>query len=656
MTADIAIVDATVVTMDAAGTVLHGATVLVDGATITHVGLRPDRAVDARRTIDARGALVVPGLVNAHTHLAMTMFRGLADDLDLERFLSRLLPAEGALLSAETVAAGTTLAIAECFRAGITTALDMYFFPEASTAVADATGFDLRHGPVFVELDGPDGRPFAERLAWAGELLAATDPTRRWVCPHSTYLLDEDQLTAVGTLADEHGARVHVHACETVAELALVRDRHARSPIEVLRDTGLLGSGTVLGHGVHLTDDDIALVAAAGATVAHCPASNQKLASGFARVPELLAAGVPVALGTDGAASANDLDLWLAMRLAAYPLAARTGVGTVGATRHPRAWPRRAAPGPPAPRGSVRSRSGPVPTSSCSTRRHRRSPRRTTRSRRSSTRRRAPTSAGSSPAAASCVDDRELTTIDVEAAIASRARPRTADPRGDRGMNAHDAREALHAACLQMVADGLVIGSAGNISVRIDEHRFVVTAAGVPYRRLDPRRPPRRRCPHRRVGRSPATHERDRAAPRGASARCPTSGRSSTRTPATPQRSPSPASTCRSSATSRWRPAPSASSSPSTPHPVPPTSAPRRWPRSPASPAAAPCCSPTTASSPSPRRWTRRTTVAQAVEWTAEICHLARTLVAAGAGETVLDRDVQAAIARNYGVTIVGED
>lgn len=330
MTVDLAVVDATIVTMDVAGTVHHGGTILVDGGTITHVGPLAT-PVAADRTIDARGAIVVPGLVNAHAHLAMTLFRGLADDLDLDRFLARLLPAEAAVLSEATVAAGTTLAVAECFRGGITTALDMYFFPAASTAVADAAGFDLRHGPVFVEFPGPDQLPFAARLAWAGDLLAATEPARRWVCPHSTYLLDEDQLIAVGALAAEHGARVHVHACESATELGLVGDRHGRPPIEVLRDTGLLGPGTVLGHGVHLTDADIELVAAAGASVAHCPASNQKLASGFARVPELLAAGVPVALGTDGAASANDLDLWLAMRLAAYPLAARAGVGTVGA-------------------------------------------------------------------------------------------------------------------------------------------------------------------------------------------------------------------------------------------------------------------------------------------------------------------------------------
>ena len=127
----------------------------------------------------------------------------------------------------------------------------------------------------------------------------------------------------------------------------------------------------MLAHGVHLDDDDLALVAASGAAVAHCPASNQKLGSGFARIPELLAAGVPVALGTDGAASANDLDLWLAMRLAAYPLAARCGAGTVDAPTV-LAMATAAAPGRSATRPSARSRSGRAPTSSCSTRRRRR--------------------------------------------------------------------------------------------------------------------------------------------------------------------------------------------------------------------------------------------------------------------------------------------
>ena len=154
------------------------------------------------------------------------------------------------------------------------------------------------------------------------------------MCPHSTYLLSEDQLRAVGELAAESGAGVHVHACETNAELAQVARRHGgRTPIEVLRDTGLLGPRTVLAHGVHLTDADIALIAEANASVAHCPASNLKLASGFARITDLLAADVTVSLGTDGAASANDLDPFLAMRLAAYPQSALHGAGALNAAR-----------------------------------------------------------------------------------------------------------------------------------------------------------------------------------------------------------------------------------------------------------------------------------------------------------------------------------
>ena len=329
---ELVVTNATVVTMDDDRAVLPGADVSVDGGVITAVGPPAGDRSAADRVIDAAGGLVLPGLVNAHTHLAMTMFRGLADDLDLDGFLGRLMPAEGTVLTEATVAAGTALAVAECLRAGITTALDMYFFPEAAGAVAAPTGFQLVTGPVFVGFPGADHRPFPRRVEWAEELLQATPPGHRHVCPHSTYLLSEDQLRAVGELAARTDAGVHVHACETAAELEQVAGQHGgRTPIEVLRDTGLLGPGTVLAHGVHLSDEDLELIAAAGAAVAHCPASNLKLASGFARIPDLLRAGITVGLGTDGAASANDLDPWLAMRLAAYPQAALHGVGAVTA-------------------------------------------------------------------------------------------------------------------------------------------------------------------------------------------------------------------------------------------------------------------------------------------------------------------------------------
>ena len=168
----------------------------------------------------------------------MTMFRGLADDVDLDHFLGRLLPAEGAVLAADTVAAGAALGAAECLLAGITTALDMYFFPEAARVAVRPTGLRVLDGPVFVEFPGADRRPFDDRLVWAAQLLEATPAGARWLCPHSTYLLDEPQLVAIGELAAATGGRVHVHACETAAELDQVRARHGRTPIEVLHDTG----------------------------------------------------------------------------------------------------------------------------------------------------------------------------------------------------------------------------------------------------------------------------------------------------------------------------------------------------------------------------------------------------------------------------------
>ena len=311
---------ARVVTVDPLDRVLHDATIVIVDGEIAWIG--PDgeapAGADGDRVIDAEGGIVMPGLVNTHTHLAMTMFRGLADDMDLDGFLGTLLPAEGRVLSPSTVEIGTRLAAAECLRSGITTALDMYFFPEAIHAAADPAGLRVLTGPVFIEFPGPDRMAFPDRLSWADEQLRSTPPGHRWVQPHSSYLLDEDQLSAIADLADRHGARVHVHSSETRAEMDQVRARHAGTPTEVLRRTGLLHDRLVCAHGVHLTPDDIDLLAASGASVAHCPASNLKLASGVAPVAAMTRAGVRVGLGTDGAASANDLDLWQAMRLAAY--------------------------------------------------------------------------------------------------------------------------------------------------------------------------------------------------------------------------------------------------------------------------------------------------------------------------------------------------
>ena len=313
------ITNASIVTCDDAGSVLTGASVAIEDRLITAIS---SARIDERPgdvVIDARGGIVMPGLVNAHTHLAMTLLRGVADGTDLEAFLATLLPIEGALVDAEVAATGNELAAVELLRSGCTAALDMYFFPGSARAAAARVGIAVHTGPVFIEFPGPDDLVWPARLAWSRRYLEAQDADNRWVCPHSTYLLSEDQLRDVAVLAGETGARVHVHAAETIAEIAQVAQRHGgRTPVQVLADVGLLHDRTVLAHAVHVTDADIDLIAAAGAHVSHNPASNAKLASGLAPVRKMLDAGVNVALGTDGASSANDLDLWMAMRLASF--------------------------------------------------------------------------------------------------------------------------------------------------------------------------------------------------------------------------------------------------------------------------------------------------------------------------------------------------
>ena len=317
----IAIVNAQIVTVDKDSSIIENGSLVV-GADGTIRAIAPGNIThNATEVIDARGAIVMPGLINSHTHLGMTLFRGLGDDMSLEDFLARLQPAEVKVLNYAAVHAGTELAALESLLGGITTSLDMYFLPDAALEVANLSLMRIQTGPNFLESDGPEPLKFADRLSWAKKWLTAprdSAGSTGWVAPHSTYLLDEKQLCTLAELASEFEARIHVHAAETVGEMQLVAKRHGgRTPIQVLADTKLLRR-SVLAHGVHLSDDDIALIASNSATVVHCPASNFKLASGVARILDLQRAGVNIALGTDGPASGNDIDLWIAIRLAGY--------------------------------------------------------------------------------------------------------------------------------------------------------------------------------------------------------------------------------------------------------------------------------------------------------------------------------------------------
>ncbi|WP_420000050.1 amidohydrolase [Streptomyces boninensis] len=318
---DLLVHGGTLLTVDDASTVIpDGALAIRDGA-IAAVG-----ATDALRAryspadeLDAAGGLIMPGLINTHTHLAMTLFRGGADDVTLQDFLGRVIPAEARLLNPGNVAAAVRVAIAESVRAGVTSALDMYWFHEAAEDAAREAGWRLLTGPTFMDVpDPPDGRTYDTRLAWARRDLAARAPgTRPVLFAHSTYTLSPEQLTEIFALGREYGALLHIHAAENAAEVATVEAGHGKRPVELLDSLGLLGPDVVLAHAVDLTAAEIAALARTGTSVAHCPVSNLKLGCGIAPVPDLLAAGVTVGLGTDGAVSSNTLDLLGAVRQAA---------------------------------------------------------------------------------------------------------------------------------------------------------------------------------------------------------------------------------------------------------------------------------------------------------------------------------------------------
>jgi 5-methylthioadenosine/S-adenosylhomocysteine deaminase len=319
---DLLITNATVLTVNATNEVLTDSAIAIRDGAIVELGPTASlvQKYTSKRTIDARGAIVLPGFVNLHAHLSMTLLRGWADDRDLQGFLARVFPAEDILVADGAVRLGADLAFAESLRAGITTTLDMYFHPLTVAESATAAGARVANGPVFFDFPGPDQLPWDARMADARAILETSRhnlTAGRWVNAHSTYTMSREHLLDTYALAAEFGARFNIHAAENAAEVAQVVAACGRRPVELLHDLGLLGPTTVLAHAVDLTDAEIEMIAKSGASVAHNPLSNMKLASGFCRVPDLLNAGVTVGIGTDGTASSNDLDLYTALRFAA---------------------------------------------------------------------------------------------------------------------------------------------------------------------------------------------------------------------------------------------------------------------------------------------------------------------------------------------------
>ncbi|MFQ3295824.1 MAG: 5-methylthioadenosine/S-adenosylhomocysteine deaminase [Halobacteriales archaeon] len=301
------------------GTV-ESADVLIDteGGEIVAVG----RDVDAGdETLQAEGGFVIPGLVNAHTHVAMTLLRGFADDKPLDAWLQEDIWPVEAELTPEDVRVGAELGVLEMIKSGTTAFADMYFEVEKIAEAVDTGGLKALLGYTALTVGKDDDAASADvdRSIQVAEALdgAADGRIRTNVQPHSLTTVGEEYLREIAGAAREHDFPLHVHANETTNEVDPIVDREGQRPIDWAEDLDLLQDGTLLAHGTHLNDEEIALLADRDVTVAHNPAANAKLASGIAPVQKMLDAGVRVALGTDGPASNNVLDLVQAMRDAA---------------------------------------------------------------------------------------------------------------------------------------------------------------------------------------------------------------------------------------------------------------------------------------------------------------------------------------------------
>jgi 5-methylthioadenosine/S-adenosylhomocysteine deaminase len=328
---DLVVQNGTVVTVDSDRRVIADGAVAIRDGRIVAVGPRGEVRAGrtSKETLDAGGGLILPGLINAHTHAPMVLFRGVADDLRLMDWLQKyIFPAEKKNVTASFVKAGTRLAALEMIRSGTTTFVDMYYFEDQVAEACDEAGMRCVAGETLIEFPAPDNATIPEALAYTEKFL------QRWtghprvmpaVAPHSTYLASPDTLRAARVLADRYRAPLLVHLSESPDEQRQVQEKYGKSPTRQLDDLRFLRRGVVGAHGIYLTPDDRALLREAEAGVVHCPQSNMKLSSGTAPVRDMLQEKARLGLGTDGAASNNDLDMFEEMLTAALLAKHATG-------------------------------------------------------------------------------------------------------------------------------------------------------------------------------------------------------------------------------------------------------------------------------------------------------------------------------------------
>jgi 5-methylthioadenosine/S-adenosylhomocysteine deaminase len=321
---DLLITGGTVVMMDAKRQVIENGVVAVRDGKIVYVGkadgLPPN--IRPKQLINARGKVVIPGLINTHTHVPMGLFRGIADDLDLQEWLTKyIFPAEAKNVNEEFVRAGTRLGLAEFIRGGTTTYCDMYYFEDAIADETAKAGVRGVLGETLIDFPAPDNKTWAAALAYTEKFV------KKWqghplivpaVAPHAPYTVSEEHLLETRRLSDRLNAPLVIHLAEANTETEFIQQKHkGLRPIEYVEKIGFLSNKTIAAHVIQANEREIDILLNRGVGVAHNPQSNMKLAAGVAPVPSMLKKGLRLGLGTDGAASNNDLSLWEEMDTAA---------------------------------------------------------------------------------------------------------------------------------------------------------------------------------------------------------------------------------------------------------------------------------------------------------------------------------------------------
>ena len=320
---DLLIVGGTVVTMNASHEVIQNGAIAVTNGKIEMIGTNRvvSLNVRARRTINAAGKVIIPGLINTHTHVPMVLFRGISDDLDLNDWLTKyIFPAEAKNVDEQFVRAGTRLGLAEMIRGGTTTYCDMYYFEDAIADESKKAGVRGVLGETIIDFPVADNKTNEQAMAYTERFI------KKWqndplivpaAAPHAPYTVSTDHLKAIRAQSDRLNSAVVIHVAETKKERDDIKKQYGDTPITYLDKIGFLSNRTIAAHTVWITDAEINIMKRVGVGSAHNPQSNMKLASGVAPVPAMLAKDVAVGLGTDGAASNNDLDMWEEMDTAA---------------------------------------------------------------------------------------------------------------------------------------------------------------------------------------------------------------------------------------------------------------------------------------------------------------------------------------------------